>query len=291
MTRRGAWLVDQISRLLDADERDVVRGDLAEWRVTDGRAIRDLFGLVIRRQAALWVDWRPWVTLAALVAPLGMVLSVASRQWSNTTAIYAWLYVNNWTWGYIASPGARLDLLQTGANLTIQWLALICWGWTIGYALASLSPRTLWLNGLSFALVLFGGTLGSTTAGLRNPANAAVFSLTFYRAVFPAFLRIVLVLLPALFGAAQGLKMARFQLRHALLWAGAIGLLTVFAGRSLQVAMVWGWLPAEGPAVNGLAQLRGSWQLRLVPLAMAWPVAYILASTSWRHWRAAAPQS
>jgi hypothetical protein len=289
MTPSGEWLLDQLSRLLEPDERDAVRGDLAESRLTDGRAVRDLLGLVIRRQAVLWLGWRPWVALAAIVAPLGMVLSLTSRQWANTTAIYAWQYANNWTWGYIESPGARLDLFSTTVTATLQCLALVCWAWTIGYVLGSLSRRTLWLNGLLFAVVLFGGTLGSTTAGLRNPGNAAVFSLTVYRVAPPAISRIVLVLLPALHGMQKAFRGTRLPLLHALVWAGAVVILTAFAGRSLEVAIVWGWVPTAGPAVNRLAALRGSWPLRLLPVAMAWPVAYMVASASWHNWRAPAP--
>jgi hypothetical protein len=288
MTRCGAWLVHQISRFLDGDERDVVRGDLAECRVADARAIWEVLGLVIRRQAALWADWRPWVALTALVAPLGMVLSIASRQWANAAAIYAWLYVNNWTWGYLESPGARLDLLETSANLVFQCLVLICWAWTIGCALGSLSRRTLWFNGFVFAGVLFGGTLDSTTAGLRNPANAAVFSLTFYRVVLPAFVRVALVFVPAVFGMQKGHRAARLPLFQALLWAGAVATLTAFAAGRLETSVVWGWLSTERP-VPGLLHLRGTWQLGLVPLAMAWPAAYLLARASWPHWRATSP--
>jgi len=92
------WLVERASALLDAEERDAVRGDLAELNVAAGRALREVVGLLVRRQLRLWTDWRPWLALAGLVIPLGMLLSLISRQWANTNSIYAWLYVDNWTW-------------------------------------------------------------------------------------------------------------------------------------------------------------------------------------------------
>lgn len=49
MTRICSWLVEFLSRTLDPDERDAVRGDLAEAGETGGQTVRDLFGLVARR--------------------------------------------------------------------------------------------------------------------------------------------------------------------------------------------------------------------------------------------------
>ena len=66
MTTRVYWLlVEMVSRLLDQPERDVVRGDLAECGARPGPALREVAGLVIRRQAALWIDWRPWLAAAS----------------------------------------------------------------------------------------------------------------------------------------------------------------------------------------------------------------------------------
>jgi hypothetical protein len=137
-----------------------------------------------------------------------------------------------------------------------------------------------------FGLVLFGGTLGSTTLGLRNAGNAVVFSLPFYRVVFPLILRVVVVLLPALWGMQKGLRLATLPLRQAIVWAIAVAILTVLAARNLEFSVIFRWWSpsAEGPAVSGLSQLR-RWQLRLLPLAMTWPVGYMVATASWQRWR------
>ena len=55
-----SWLVDLLTEMLDTDERQIVRGDVAESGVTGREAVRDVFGLVIRRQIP------PVDTLAAL---------------------------------------------------------------------------------------------------------------------------------------------------------------------------------------------------------------------------------
>lgn len=115
MTRICWWLVNIVSRLLEPDERDAVRGDFAESSETGGRALRDVLGLVVRRQVTLWKDWRPWLALAGLVGPLGMLLSLVSRRSADGSAIHIWMYVNNWTWAYVTNAGARHDLAHYSA--------------------------------------------------------------------------------------------------------------------------------------------------------------------------------
>jgi len=88
MTKRFSWLaVEWVSRLLDEREREIVRGDLAECGSSPARALREMVELVLRRQAAAWLDWRPWFALASVVIPLGFLLSHASRWWAMHTAI------------------------------------------------------------------------------------------------------------------------------------------------------------------------------------------------------------
>ena len=74
MNRIGWRLVEITSQVLEPSERDAVRGDLAESSETTGQALRGVLGLVLRRQAALWKDWRPWVILTALIFPVAMLL-------------------------------------------------------------------------------------------------------------------------------------------------------------------------------------------------------------------------
>ena len=281
------WLVERASALLDAEERDAVRGDLAELNVAAGRALREVVGLLVRRQLRLWTDWRPWLALAGLVIPLGMLLSLISRQWANTNSIYAWLYVDNWTWSYIETAGARHDLVQICGTFLLECVTLVCWACTLGFTLGSLSRRTIWVTGTLFGAVLFGGTLGSSTAGLRNPGNAAVFSLMIYRDGFPTLVRTVLVLVPAVIGMRKGVRQATLPLPWALISAVAVVTLTALAAPSVKVSVTWGWwsTSGEGPAIRQLAQLRDSWQLRLLPMLMVWPVAYMVASATRRHWR------
>src|SRR5438067_11520663 len=144
--------IDVVSRFLEPDERDAVRGDLAESGETGWRALVDVLGLVVRRQAALWTDWRPWLVLVGLVAPIGILLSLASRLVAHSSAIPIWMYLGNWTWTYITNGGARLDLLHNSAGIFEQYLILFCWSWASGFALGSLSRRTIPINGTLFCV-------------------------------------------------------------------------------------------------------------------------------------------
>ena len=99
------WLVDRVSCMLDEREREVVCGDLAECGSRPGRALREVLGLVIRRQAALWIDWHPWFAVLSAVIPLGLLLSHASRSWGVGAGINMANYWVLWDFSYLAYPG------------------------------------------------------------------------------------------------------------------------------------------------------------------------------------------
>jgi hypothetical protein len=54
---RICWLlVDGFSRFLHWEEREAVQGDIAELGLTCDRALVEVLGLVVRRQALLWTE-------------------------------------------------------------------------------------------------------------------------------------------------------------------------------------------------------------------------------------------
>ena len=92
--------------------------------------------------------------------------------------------------------------------------------------------------------------------------NAAAFAPEFYRSVLPAILRIALVLIPAFLGMSEGAKRTALSPMQIVLWA------TLFAGST------YGWYSSRHWGMG-----------MLLPLALTWPVAYMIAATRWRHRR------
>ena len=66
MTQICWWLVDIVCRTFEPAERIAVRGDIAESGETATSALYDVAGLFVRRQAALWTDWKLWLTFVGL---------------------------------------------------------------------------------------------------------------------------------------------------------------------------------------------------------------------------------
>ena len=120
---RVSWLfVDIVSRLLEPDEREFVRGDFAESGETGGRALRDLLGLVVRRQAALWKDWRSWLALLGLIVPIGLLLSEISFRLRFLLQLHLRTY---WRHGVRYSNG--LPAPEQTVLFFCQVLALFAW--------------------------------------------------------------------------------------------------------------------------------------------------------------------
>ena len=74
MTRVGWSPVDTIAQLLEREERDAVQGDLVEAGESPWQALLDVLGLVARRQAGVWRNWRPWLAAFGLAVPSSFLL-------------------------------------------------------------------------------------------------------------------------------------------------------------------------------------------------------------------------
>ncbi len=282
LRRIGSVLADLAATLLEPHERDVVRGDLAECGVNGWRACLEVLGLVARRQAALWSDWRPWIAVIAIVVPIGLMLSYATRWWADAYAIDIQIYTQLWDVSYLKYPGWPRELALVVWSGTLSAAALAGWSWASGYVLASLSRRTGWIAIALFALILFLGTLGTATIAR---ANAGAFAGHFFGLVFPRLIRFFLVMLPALWG------MHCFRCGSVSRWTlatGAVALiaLTAAAAPFLESSMTLGrgvYLSGAvlGPdhAVGTADDLRPLWPISLV---MVWPAVAILLST-WRR--------
>jgi hypothetical protein len=285
-------LIDLVSRMLEPDERDAVCGDLAEAGNTGARALREIAGLAVRRHAALWLNWRPWLALVGVAVPLSLVLSLFIRGVTEGSALYLWLYSTWWTPSFLTIPGARTDLMSTIGLYLLAYVTLAAWAWTCGFVLSSLSRRTVWVNGSIFCLVLFAEFV---VVPQYRHGNSAVFSLAFFRVVFPILLRTLLIVVPALWGMQSGLCRATLALWRTLLWAAAIAVLTIRAAGSLQGSVMGEIIniTAVGPYTMEQGRIMLAWQtwlehvcpLPLLPLIVVWPAAYMVVTASWQRFQ------
>src|SRR4051812_41086586 len=164
MMRCGWWLVGVVARALEPVERDVVLGDLAESGECVGAALRDLLGLVVRRQVGLWWSWRPWLALFGVSCLAGLSFS----------RIVFRLNVDLYKYGahYATSLTARQEL----AFLLCLAGALTVWSWTCGFVLGSLSGRAVWLTWSVFYFVVLDSAWARLVLRgnivLRNPRTS-----------------------------------------------------------------------------------------------------------------------
>jgi hypothetical protein len=198
-TSTGSRLVDLVSRLLQPDEREVVRGDLLESGESAWQSLLAVVGLVIRREATLWRNWRPWLAAFGLALPssfllMGFSLSVsrAYQQLVGGPILHAT--------GVTVRPGFALFLCNV--------LLLAAWSWTGGFVVGSVSRRTVWVSAaLSFAPCLF--------------------CLERFRVESLSRLCLLLFLPVALWGAHRGLQIARIKRSSAVALAIAVTALTI----------------------------------------------------------------
>jgi hypothetical protein len=239
MNSTGWRLAEFAARLLPQAERDSALGDIAEAGENDGAAFRDILGLVARRQAELWSDWRPWVALLGLSLPLAALLTAASRRIADSSAIYCWLYMSNWSPAFIRNAVYRGDLLRLAGGFLLTCMVMTCWSSAAGLAIGVSSRRAAPIN---TALFLFASLVMQVVGAERvlgiapilahareRGVNGPVFAVLFYRVTFPIIIQTVVVLLPFLWGLRHCVNTPAPQLRRVLL----IGAVLATAGLAI----------------------------------------------------------
>jgi hypothetical protein len=222
MTRRviprsilNIW-VARTSRMLEPEDQEALCGDLAESGVSGFDALCDVMDLVIRRQLGSLREVRPWLLLTLLAIPLGFLLSVISRETADGSAIYLWLYTDNWNLDLVRTPGYWRTLAECLPNVYLSGSALVCSSLAAGLLIGTVARRGRWLSTVGLISVLFcAGTLGVPrelsfvlTLGCARDyfGNAIVFTNTFYRAVYPQILALFFCVLPFIYGTNKGIQ-------------------------------------------------------------------------------------
>jgi len=131
------WLLQAAARLLERHEREAVLGDLTETGASAWRGMSEVLGLVVRREIALWYDWRPWIAAFGVALPGSLLLMGVSLSVSCTFQRLTGQAV----FGVCAPTGHQGVLL-----LTCQAFLLLIWAWTAGFFVGSVSRRTLWMS-------------------------------------------------------------------------------------------------------------------------------------------------
>lgn len=278
----GWRAVEWVGRALDPREREVVLGDFAESGELWNRALCDVLGLVIRREAALLRHPRPWLTFAAIIIPLGFLISVLSRITSGATSVYVWMYANNTDWDLIRSAGFWYVLRGASFSFVTQCLALFCSAWTIGLVIGSVSGKYVRNTVSALLLLLLVGEFSlaprylafcwqlrnklfhvPALAGQNDPVSANLF----YVYVFPLIVQIALVAAPALWGVVAGMRLRILMpLFRVCVWCAAITTLATLVIRQPGFGLLFYrhqllWLN-EPPHV--------------LQFVVYWPIAYLL---------------
>jgi hypothetical protein len=273
VTRICWWLVDVLSRMLDADERQAVRGDLAESGESVVRAIRDVLDLIVRRQVGLWAGWQPWLALLGIACLAGVPLSrIAFRLNVDLGQQLMAYYKYGVHFGNLLTPQQDITFLLCLA------VALIVWSWTCGFVLGSLSGRAVWLTWSVFYLVVLDSTwvrfILSGNMILRDPQPLRLL----IAATLPLSPATFLFSVSSVWGAFLGVRRRVLPLRAVYVLASAITIFTILT------TWMSGWYETAHEEWSGGAWHGVAWPVRLLPFVLAsWPVAYLLAMANRQH--------
>ena len=254
MTRICQWSIDRLAAALEPPEREAVCGDLAESGAAGWTVVRDLLGLVIRRQAECWKDWRPWLALVFLVAPIGYLLGFGTFALAGSVDLNVWIIRNYADMDRTILHNSGYELSRTLPLLAYLTLYGMARAWTAGYVLAHLSRPAL---GVTASLLWVWIIVSELLTGPRYRFYVAgtTYTTSLFGVIFPLVL-IAVMILPSIF----------WGMRHGL----------------RRTALPFGWLLPAALVIPGAVVTRSS----PVALVLEWPAFYVAALTVWR-WREA----
>jgi hypothetical protein len=259
--------------MLDADERQAVRGDLAESGESVVPAIRDVLDLIVRRQVGLWAGWQPWLALLGIACLAGVPLSRIAFRLNVDLGQQLMAYHT-----YGVHFGTLLTPQQDLAWLLCLAVALIVWSWTCGFVLGSLSGRAAWLTWSVFYLMVLDSTwvrlILSGNMILRDPQRLRLL----IAATLPLSPATFLFSVSAVWGAFLGVRRRVLPLRAVYVLASAITIFTILT------TWMSGWYETAHEEWSAGAWHGVAWPVRLLPFVLAsWPVAYLLAMANRQH--------
>lgn len=262
MNRICGWLADLASRMLETDERAAVLGDLAESREAGGRALRGVLGLVLRRRAALWKDWGPWVAPLGLIAPIALL-----GGWSGLRLI-GWIgqkFVTFWNVGVRYENG--MTVVDDIVRLVCSVLLVIAWTWSGGFVMGALSRRAVWAHPVLLLVLCWFSYL---VVRVISAPQVAYAWMTIWTLLIP---------FPFLWGVWRGARSGAFGMGRAVWISIALAILTLAAqiedARQKLAFQVW----SSGGSLGG----KLVWTPRLLPfVAILWQFGFLYAAVNWR---------
>jgi hypothetical protein len=269
MQRMCWWLVDILSRALDANEREAVCGDLAESGKSGGAAMRDVLDLIFHRQIGLWTEWQPWLALLGVACLAGVPLSGIVFRLNVDLAQQLMAYTSGVHFGTLLTPH------QDMAFLICLAAALLAWSWTCGFVLGSLSGRAVWLTwSVFYLMVLDSRWVRFVLSGniiMRNPEPLRLLMA----ATLPISIATLLFSLSGIYGAFLGFRRRVLPLRSAYVLASAITIFTILT------TWMSGWYETARKLWSGGAWQGVSWPMRTLPFVLvSLPVAYLFVEAN-----------
>ena len=194
-------ILEVLAGLLEPNEREAVLGDLAESNKSWARSLRDLLGLVGRRQGQAWMQANSWIVLLLLVLPIGSFLTQSSRSIADSSALHLWMLASNWSAARQGDPAYWDAVAVNAPRAMFSLLVLACWTWTLGFAISSFARRAAPVSAAIFVLFLVWTMFAAEPRfGVGAPilrrfgewSGDDGFQITLYRIVLPILVQLFL---------------------------------------------------------------------------------------------------
>lgn len=293
MISRNCWILALwLASKLDEAERQAVIGDLTESGESGSGALANVLGLMVRRQAATWKDSRLWIVLLLFLLPVSFALCDVAQGVAGESAVYTWMYANNWDWELTKTGGFWYVFADAASRLSLDCLMVACWSWSAGFLLGCVRNKVQpSMRGALVLLLVFFQFVNAPQrwwhfwlllSGVPSipsvDTNAPVTALTFYRVIFPLVFLGICVALPAMWGMRQRQALSAPRTFRGLLVLGASASVMTML---LRVPPGLGFLLGAS-GMHWVSQHPSA--MRLLTLLAYWPILYLALIEIRRFW-------
>ena len=94
-----------------------------------------------------------WLLFTTVLLPLSFSLSLVSQAAARESAVYTWMYANNWDWNLAKNSGFWYVFRDAAMRLFLSLLTIASWPWSTGFVLG-IVPRKILLTSRTLLFLL-----------------------------------------------------------------------------------------------------------------------------------------
>jgi hypothetical protein len=142
MISRMCWALSLwLSQALEASEREAAVGDLVESRFAGHNGAAGRARACAAQTGCCLGGLADRLLFTTMLLPVSFSLCLTSQAAAHESAVYTWMYANNWDWNLAKNSGFWYVFRDAAMRLFRSLLTIAGWSWSMGFVLGILRRK------------------------------------------------------------------------------------------------------------------------------------------------------